>query len=160
MPAIRFKNRDIHIVVRAALDLAFPTCPFCGELNSGESFKLTSRNGLSYIVTGEGARIDYCHIDARSDENGTNSGHNLFRGHHVCNQRQANVPLALHLDDISGKMTESEIRETARKAYDRAQKMMNGGQFDIELAKHTAKMIREGKPYRMGTVLKQAILSA
>ena len=158
--AKRFKKRDLSPVSLAALNLAFPNCPFCGHSNSVESFTLVSKKGSTFFVSGEDSRIDCCHIDTRISDAGSNRADNLFLGHHICNQRQAHVPLQFHLDDIDGKLTEEQIRTISRQAYARAQRFLNGESFDIELARETAKVLRQYPNARIGNKLREQCIAA
>lgn len=145
----RFKARDIHIIRRASLWLAFENCPLCGELNSDNPFIKKTQNGLTIEFDVTDAKVDMCHLDSRA-KGGVNNDTNLFVGHHRCNVKMGRDSIEIHCDEFRTALSANEIRERVREANEKADAMIAGSVFYPAIAKKALDLINAGKPHRTG----------
>jgi hypothetical protein len=146
----RFKVRDIHIIRRAALWLAFENCPLCGERNSDTPFVKMTDSGLAIEFDEMDAKVDMCHLDSRA-KGGVNSDTNLFVGHHRCNVKMGRDSIDIHCEEYRTVLSANEIRERVREANAKADAMLSGSVFFPAIAKKALDLINTGKPHRTGT---------
>jgi len=154
------KARDLHIIRRAALHFMFAVCYVCGHENTGNTFELTSSNGQkTRFMSVSDAQIDYCHLDARS-ENGIWSEENLTVGHHYCNMLQRNDSIEYFCSDYPTVLKADEIRSRSHQARIMADDMLSGKMFYPTIAKIAADMILVGRPHRTGKEWMRKLKSA
>jgi hypothetical protein len=147
----RFKARDLHIIRRAALMIMFPDCPYCGMPNDDEKpFILDLGDGIVEHFDAADAKLNFCHLDARTSENGTNSDDNLCVGHNACNLEQAQKSIEVHCKKFRTAMSAHEIRTLAATAKQMSDDMLAGKLFYPNVAKKALELINAGKPHRTG----------
>ena len=153
------KARDLHIIRRASLHYQFPTCYVCGHVNDGLPFELTAPNGEKHFMTTADSQIDYCHLDARS-QGGLWSEENLTVGHHYCNLAQREDSIEFFASVYPTALTAQVIRERSKEAKRIGDDMINGSLLYPAVMLIAAKMLRDGKPARLGKEWKVKIENA